>query len=297
MKALATDCRVSVQCNSLANQVLDHMYEHSKYYPSFHGDGSTWSMLKQVEFLLCGKYILNIADVCVAATANYLRMNLYIFENLGGKAVIIQQQSAIEKATKGLFLHFTCKPNGTGHENHYDAIVDMESISLHPIINEDKSKPSTPPTTPLTESTPIYPCNIKTEVSETTPTLGLVDMESIPFHPIVNQDKSKTPPATDPLTQQTQLTATAETVIHKAIFNLEPKHPHPKSKTWLPHLPTILEEEPKEEPETEIEPKFQPEIPEFEPDFQLPNTADSTTPDPSHPSPFNLSKNFTSTTK
>ena len=92
MKALARDCRVSVQCDSLANQVLDHMYEHSKYYVSFHRDSSTWSMLKQAEeFLLCGKYILNIADVCVAATANYLHMNLYIFENLGGKAVIIQQ--------------------------------------------------------------------------------------------------------------------------------------------------------------------------------------------------------------
>ena len=116
-------------------------------------------------------------------------------------------------------------------------------------------------------------------------------MESIPFHLIVNQDKSKTPtPATDLLPQQTQSTATTPTVIGKAIVKLEPKHPHPKSKTQLPHLPTIPEEEPKEEPETEIEPKFQSEIPEVEPDFQLPNTPDSTTPDPSHPSPFNLSK-------
>ena len=91
-KALARDCTVSVQHNSLANQVLDHMYEHSNYYVSFHRDGSTQSMLKQVEeFLLCGKYILNIADVCVAVTANNLHMNLHIFENLGGKAVIIQQ--------------------------------------------------------------------------------------------------------------------------------------------------------------------------------------------------------------
>ena len=95
----------------------------------------------------------------------------------------------------------------------------MESIPFHQIINEDKSKPSTPYTTSLTESSPVSLCNIKTEVSETTPTLGLVDMESIPFHPIVNQDKSKTPtPAIDPLTQQTQFTATTQTVICKAIF-------------------------------------------------------------------------------
>ena len=76
-------------------------------------------------------------------------------------------------------------------------------------------------------------------------------METIPFHSIVNQEKSKTPTqATDPVTQQTQLTATTETVICKAIVKLKPKHPYPKSKTRLPHLPTILEEEPKEEPET-----------------------------------------------
>ena len=159
-------------------------------------------MLKQAEeFLLCGKYILNIGNVCATATANYLHMNLYIFENLGGKAVIIQQRSAIEKATKGLFLRFTHKPNGTGQENHYNVIVDLESIPFHPIINEDKSKPSTPPTTPLTESTPISLCNIKT-----------------------------TTPATDPVTQQTQSTATTETVIGKAIVKLEPNHPHPRQK-------------------------------------------------------------------
>ena len=43
------DCTVSVQRDSLANQVLDHMYEHSNYYASFHRDGSTRSILKQAE--------------------------------------------------------------------------------------------------------------------------------------------------------------------------------------------------------------------------------------------------------
>ena len=102
----------------------------------------------------------------------------------------------------------------------------MKSIPFHPITNEDKSKPSTPPTTALNELTPASAFNIKTEVSKTTSTLGLVDMETIPFHSIVNQDKSKTPTqVTDPVTQQTQLTATTETVIGKAIVKLEPKHP------------------------------------------------------------------------
>ena len=186
-----------------------------------------------------------------------------------------------------MFLHFTHKPDGAGHENHYDAIVDMESIPFYPIKNENKSKPCTPPTTAVSESTPISAFNIKTEVSKTIPTLGLVDIKSIPFHPIYNPDKSKTPTrTTDPVTQQTQLTATNETVIGNTIVKPEPKHPHTKSKTCLPHLSTSQKKSPKKNQKL----KFQPEIPEFEPDFQLPNSPDSTTPEPSHPSPFNLPK-------
>ena len=135
MKALSVDCGQNVQCEWLANQVLDHMYENSKYYASFHEDGSARAMLKQAkEFLLRGQYILNVADVCEAATANYLRMNLYIFENLGGKAVIIQQRSAIEKSTKGLFLQISRKPTGSCIGNHYDAIVDIKTIPFHPLV-------------------------------------------------------------------------------------------------------------------------------------------------------------------
>ena len=88
-KALARDCGKIMQCESLGYQVLNHMYEHSKYYASFHEDGSARAMLKQAEeFLLGGKYTLNTADAAV--TANYLHMNLYFFENLGGRVVIIQ---------------------------------------------------------------------------------------------------------------------------------------------------------------------------------------------------------------
>ena len=134
-KALSVDCGQNVQCELLANQVLDRMYENSKYYASFHEDGSARALLKQAEeFLLRGQYILNVADVCVAATANYLQMNLYIFENLGGKAVIIQQRSAIETSTKGLFLRFSRQPTGSCIGNHYDVIVDIKTIPFHPLV-------------------------------------------------------------------------------------------------------------------------------------------------------------------
>ena len=167
-KALSVDCGQNVQLESLANQVLDHMYEDSKYYASFHEDGSARAMLKQTEeFLLRGQYILNVADVCVAATANYLWMNLYIFENLGGKAVIIQQRSAIEKSTKGLFLRFSRKPTGSFIGNHYDAIVDIETIPFHPLV----ATAETTTTTSILSGTKSEPSHLHPKSKQRLPNL------------------------------------------------------------------------------------------------------------------------------
>ena len=167
-KALSVDCGQNVQRESLANQVLDHMYENSKYYASFHEDGSARAMLKQAEeFLLYGQYILNVADVCVAATANYLRMNLCIFENLGGKAVIIQQRSAIEKSTKGLFLPFSHKPTGSCIGNHYDAIVDIKTIPFHPLV----ATAETTTTTSILSGTKSEPSHLHPKSKQRLPNL------------------------------------------------------------------------------------------------------------------------------
>ena len=167
-KALSVDCGQNVQHESLANQVLDHMYENSKYYASFHEDGSARAMLKQAkEFLLRGQYILNVADVCVAATANYLWMNLYIFKNLGGKAVIIQQRSAIEKPTKGLFLWFSPKPTGSCIGNHYDVIVDIETIPFHPLV----ATAGTTTTTSILSGTKSEPSHLHPKSKQLLPNL------------------------------------------------------------------------------------------------------------------------------
>ena len=48
--------------------------------------------------------------------------------------MIIQQRSAIEKSTKGLFLWFSHRPTGSCIGNHYDAIVDIETIPFHPLV-------------------------------------------------------------------------------------------------------------------------------------------------------------------
>ena len=62
-----------------------------------------------------------------------------------------------------MFHHFSHKPSGTGHENHYDTIVDMESIPFHPIVTQ---------ATPATQVTPVMqatPATQATPVTQATP--------------------------------------------------------------------------------------------------------------------------------
>ena len=76
---------------------------------------------------------MNVVDVCVAAIANAIKHNLYIFENLGGQAVIIQQLCR-EETTDGIFFKYTRIPNGNHVSNHYDAIGDIE-LPEHPVCS------------------------------------------------------------------------------------------------------------------------------------------------------------------
>ena len=244
-KALSVDCGQNVQRESLANQVLDHMYENSKYYASFHEDGSARAMLKQAEeFLLCGQYILNVADVCVAATANYLWMNLYIFKNLGGKAVIIQQRSAIEKSMKGLFLQFSHKPTGSCIGNHYDAIVDIETIPFHPLV-------------------------ATAETTTTTSILSGTKSEPSHLHPKSKQHLPNLPPLPEPELEPEQQ--------QEFQIKLEPTEPKPEfvPEEGFETKVEPTEPEPEFVPEEGFETKVEPTVPK--PEFTIPNTEDGTT--------------------
>ena len=244
-KALSVDCGQNVQREWLANQVLDHMYENSKYYASFHEDGSARAMLKQAEeFLLHGQYILNVADVCVAATANYLRMNLYIFENLGGKAVIIQQRSAIEKSTKGLFLWFSRKPTGSCIGNHYDAIVDIETIPFHPLV-------------------------ATAETTTTTSILSGTKSEPSHLHPKSKQHLPNLPPLPERELEPEQQQGFQ--------IKLEPTEPKPEFVPEEGFETKVEPTEPKPElvPEEGFETKVEPTEPK--PEFTIPYTEDSST--------------------
>ena len=86
---------------------IDEMYENVDFYVNFHASSakvSKWQLLKDAEKIFNDQrnYVMNVVDVCIAATSNAIKHNLYIFENLGGQAVIIQQLCR-EETTDGTF--------------------------------------------------------------------------------------------------------------------------------------------------------------------------------------------------
>ena len=134
----------------LKDKISDEMYENVKFYANFHVSSvkvSNRQLLKDAEeFFNDGRnYVMNAVDVCIAATANAIKHNLYIFENLGGQAVIIQQ-SCREETTDGIFLKYTHILKGNHVSDHYDATVDLElpqhlvcakSSEMNQLHNED----------------------------------------------------------------------------------------------------------------------------------------------------------------
>ena len=83
----------------LKDKILDKMCDNVEFYANFHASSVKVSNRQQLkdadEFFNDGRnYVMNVVDVCIAATANAIKHNLYSFENLGGQAVIIMQRGA-----------------------------------------------------------------------------------------------------------------------------------------------------------------------------------------------------------
>ena len=95
---------------SAAEIVMNEMIKNMNFYMNFHEElqNKSFQLLQQADLWLNGKkYTIPVGDVCIAATANGLGMNLYIFEKIGKKAVIIQHRCTFQETNKSLFLCYT----------------------------------------------------------------------------------------------------------------------------------------------------------------------------------------------
>ena len=152
---LANDYLIAIPEEEFDSCILNEIYNNLGQYTQFH-EGTNRQIIQDAEEffkhpkLMYGK---DIMDVIVCAAANAFEMNFAIYQNIGGKAVIIFTNCSKIETNRTVYLKFDYCP-GYNAANHYSAIVeDTAKKPTEPNTNvipdETEYEPVTPsPTTP-----------------------------------------------------------------------------------------------------------------------------------------------------
>ena len=116
-----------IKCqNEIIDEVLQELYDHSDQYVNYFHSMKR-EMLKKAEWysenastVYCGQ----IVDVITCAAVNCFGINLAAFQNIGGKAVIINMICAKKPSDITVFLKYDHDVKNPV-SNHYSAIVLM----------------------------------------------------------------------------------------------------------------------------------------------------------------------------
>ena len=87
----------NIDREEISQRIMDEIYINVPRYIHFHRitkgkDNTIRSFIQDCEkFLFKKGYTVDATDVVIAASANALNINLYIYQEIGGKAVIVQQ--------------------------------------------------------------------------------------------------------------------------------------------------------------------------------------------------------------
>ena len=89
--------------------LMNELVERLDFYSNFHHSlQNKYQSLKEAELFLNGKaYTIDVGDVCIAAMANALGINLNICQNIGDNAVIVQQKCAFKETNRSIFQRYT----------------------------------------------------------------------------------------------------------------------------------------------------------------------------------------------
>ena len=123
---LLIDYKEEIPVEKLIKKLMNKLYERVNYYSSFHQGGIQKLLKDAKKFIKKRKYSLDVVDVCIAATANALKVNLYIFEKINNKVQIIKHKCSCVDTDKTIYLHYTHTPNTNHLGDHYDAIVNIQ---------------------------------------------------------------------------------------------------------------------------------------------------------------------------
>ena len=181
---------------SAAEIVMNEMIKNIKFYMNFHEElQNNFQLLQQADLWLDGKkYMIPVGDVCNAATANGLGMNLYIFEKIGKKAVTIQQRCTFQETS--LFLCYTHTPNTDHIADHYDAIINSD-IPFMPLSSTTSTTSSNESSQPEITEVKYTPPNITEQKytpqsnDEVINLLGYTDDDDTDFEVVEDENKKK----------------------------------------------------------------------------------------------------------
>ena len=87
MKLLGTCLLIDYQKDIPVEKLLNELYERVNYYSNFHQGGSQKLLKDAKKFIKKRKYRLDVVDVCIAVTANVLKVNLCIFEKINNSKI------------------------------------------------------------------------------------------------------------------------------------------------------------------------------------------------------------------
>lgn len=104
--------------------IKDELYEGIAGYAQGHVGGIR-KFLKDVEAYFANaieNYTTDVVDIILGAAANTIKSHVGIFQNIGGKAVVIFQHCNKTPTERTIYLKFDYYPENPGR-NHYSSIV------------------------------------------------------------------------------------------------------------------------------------------------------------------------------
>ena len=121
---LQEDFGEKISKEQLRENIKDELYESVAGYAQGHVGGIR-KFLKDAEVYFDNgseTYTSDVVDVILGATANTIKSNVGIFQNIGGKAVVIFQHCNKTSTERTIYLKFDYYPDNPSR-NHYSAIV------------------------------------------------------------------------------------------------------------------------------------------------------------------------------
>ena len=118
--------KTDIPVQELMKKLMNELYERVNYYSNFHQGGIQKLLKDAKKFIKKRKYRLDVVDVCIAATANVLKVNLYIFEKIDNKVQIIKHKCSCVDTDKTIYLHYSHTPSTKHLGDHYDTIVNIQ---------------------------------------------------------------------------------------------------------------------------------------------------------------------------